>query len=826
MIVSWNWLNDWVDCSKVEGGPKGLALLLTGLGLEVEGVRSLAEGMDLVLTVKILEKQKHPTADRLTVCMVSAGNPNEGPLQIVCGATNMKAGDIVACAQVGALLPNGLKIEKSKIRGVESFGMLCSEEELCLKSKSEGILILPPTTQLGKKLSKVLGLDDVLFDVNITPNRGDCLSHVGIAREVAASLGLELKKPKTTFIELNGSPVLTGLEAGASSEQFLGCTIEGVKVGPSPDWMVKKLEAIGARSINNVVDCTNYVLYELGQPTHAYDANQIGKKLIVRTAKQGEALALLDDGEVKLQGFELVIADEKQSVSLAGVMGGRDSQVTEKTQNLFLECAEFSPTLVRKAAFLHQRRSEASLRFEKGIDPEGLHFALSRLAQLIIETAGGKIKGGVSSVSKRRESQVLKEGRKIEVKPDFFQNFLGMDVSESSAKKILGQLKCEVVSRGPMWVVRVPNYRQDLNTQEDLSEEIARTIGYDKIPSTIPVLTSSPQICFETTVGEELELIDRAKDSFVKNGFLENLQFAFTSKKWLSEFGLSSSIQVINPLSEEQEVMIPSLIPGLVETALKNWNHHFGSEILPLRLFELRPSFVKEKEVKAHSNSDTGTFEELKLAFFMSGPRYAEGLRAELGEVDLYDLKAVMESFFDEMGTKGVRFRSFSMFDDPFLGQILHPAKSIEVLVGKDKIGAFGEAHPKLKKQMKFRTNAFLGELNWPMISKLSRKASLSRKYKSWPEYPPIERDFALLVKSDVTSDKIVQIALKAGQPLAKVAKIFDIYKGHQVAEGMTSFAVRVIFFEEGRSLKEDEADLASSKILAQWKSSLGAELR
>jgi phenylalanyl-tRNA synthetase beta chain len=820
MKISWNWLSELVDLSGV-GGPQKLADLLTSRGLEVEEIHSPAKGLEKVVTARILEKSPHPQSDRLSLCKVSTGQGEA--LEIVCGAQNMKAGDTVALAQVGAELPNGMKIGKSKIRGVESSGMLCSEEELKLKESSEGILILPPATRLGQPLAEVLSLNDTVLTFKLTANRGDCMSHFGMAREIASALGQKARRPAATplaFSDGRMTPVQLALEAGAEGPQFWGCAIEGVRIGPSPAAIVKKLEAVGQRSINNVVDATNLVLLELGQPVHAYDLDRIqGGKLAIRLAREGESVPLLDGTEARLGGQELVIADGARAVGLAGVMGGGNSEVSDQTTRVYLEVAEFSPSLVRKAAQKHQKRTEASARFEKGIDPRGQEFAISRLATLVLQLAGGKVigTGRALHASRAPGAAVVKP---IAVEPAYFERFLGMKLAAGEVEKVLTGLDCAIDRKGDAWSVTPPTYRRDLNLREDLAEEIARSLGYDRIPSTVPALSSPPS-------PQPPRAEDLAKQTLVMQGLNETVNYSFTSSAWLSQLGLQGSVRIQNPLSEEHEVMTPSLLPLLVRNALDNWRHHFGSEALPIRLFELRPTFHAQGPVQLVDDMRTNVLERWKLAVALSGPRFATGLRNEQGEVDFYDLKAVIEALFERLGTRGVRFNPLSASRAPNTAeaQLFHPGQAVEVLAGNGVAGHFGLLHPAKARQLKTRAPLWLAELDWEMISKLSRGAQ-ARAFSPWPEFPPMERDFALVVKDSVTADKITQVALKAGRPLAKVAKIFDVYRGSQVPEGMTSVAVRVIFFEEGRSLQEAEAEATSAQILQAWSKELGAELR
>ncbi|OFZ77574.1 MAG: phenylalanine--tRNA ligase subunit beta, partial [Bdellovibrionales bacterium RIFOXYD1_FULL_44_7] len=740
----------------------------------------------------------------------------------------MKVGDKVVLAQVGANLPNGVKISQSKIRGVQSNGMLCSEEELRLAEESEGIIILPPATPLGCPLAKILGRDDTILAFKLTANRGDCLSHLGMAREVAAALGQKVKKPPITEIEFKNSPISIHLEAGDAAPQFYGVYVEGVKIGPSPDWLVQRLEKLGSRSINNVVDATNLVLMELGHPMHAYDATFIqGGKIGVRLGNKGESLPLLDGQTVILAGDELVIEDAKRAIGLAGVMGGGNSEVKSDSTTLFLECAEFSPTLVRRAATKHQRRTEAAQRFERGIDPMGLKFAVSRLAHVIIELAGGRVKGATCTVLPSRDFSREEVKRtvckQIRTPKDYFRNFLGMPLTQPEVERSLMALDCVVNKNEQEWIITVPSYRTDLSIKEDLAEEVARSIGYDQIPATVPVLTSAPSK-FDK-IEKVRVFVESAKDALVKAGLMESVNFAFTSAAWLKELGFEAEAKLINPLSEEYEVLVPSLLPGLIKNTLDNWRHHFGSEPLAVRLFEIRPTFkIEDKSagIQAKSEMKTGVEEQWKISIALSGPRYAGGLRKDLGEVDFYDLKGVVEILFDALSTKGVRFQPLS--SNAF--SLLHPGQSAEILVGNKVAGHLGLLHPAKARQFKTRAPLWLAEIDCNTVFRLSKGVFEPRTFKPWPSFPPMERDFALVVRSGVSADSFTQVALKAGKPLAKVAKVFDIYKGATMGEGMTSVAVRVIFYDEARSIQESETEEASSRILEAWRKELGAELR
>lgn len=823
MKISWKWIQELVVLPP-STMPEQVAETLTLRGLEVEAITRQGLGLEKVVTAEILERNPHPEADRLSVCHITLGSGE--PLEIVCGATNMKSGDKVALAQIGAQLPNGVKIEKAKIRGVVSNGMLCSESELGLKTTSEGILILPASTQIGVPLALALGQNDIIFEVNVTPNRGDCLSHVGIARELAAAYGGELLLPKTAKLKLGRSPIATVLDAGEAGPQFWGCLIEGVKIGPSPTWVVNRLESLGVRSINNVVDASNLVLQELGQPTHAYDADQLlGNTLRIRDAKQGEKLKLLDGAEIELDGSELVIVDDsgRRPVALAGVMGGSGSEVVASTTRIFLECAEFDPVRVRRTAFRHQRRTEAALRFEKGLDPIGVGEGAARLTELVIELAGGHVVAATAKLSPSRDPKKKLKPAQISVDPSFFEDFLGLKISPSQAREALGALGFTVRGTVKKWSVTVPSYRLDVSTPEDLSEEIARSVGYRAIKPTVPRLNSSPHPRFDNPVAASLWVDDRAKDALVELGFHEALQYAFTSRAWLAQFGIQEGVPVGNPLSEEQQVLVPSLIPGLVQAALENWNHHFGSIAPSIRMFELRPTFHLRAgvgRVEALSEFDTGVEERSRFSMALSGSRLSSGLKPDLEPVDFADLKGVLEAFFSRMAIRGIRFEALKD------RALWHPGQSAVLMNGNHEVGVCGRLHPSIESAIKARGNLWLAELNWDALKKLAKQRDRSQRYKAWATFPPIERDFSVLVKSEIASERVTELALRAGRPLAKVVRVFDIYQGAPVPPGMTSIAVKVIFLDESRSLEESEADAVSARIVSEWKQQLGASLR
>lgn len=839
MKISYNWLKELVDLSSL-ASPEECARLLTARGLEVEEVIRQDQGLELVISAHILEKGKHPDSDRLSLCKVATGRKVDGKdevLEIVCGATNHKTGDKVAAAMVGASLPNGMKIGKGKIRGVESCGMLCSESELGLAKESEGIIILPPETPIGRPIAEILGKNDTVFTLKLYANQGHFLSHYGVARELAAALSLgsagekalkSLKKPASKVsLDWKGSPISIALSAKELAPQFYGCAIDGVKIGPSPRHVVAKLEAAGLRSINNVVDASNLVMLEFGHPVHAYDATKIaGGKIGVRMAIPGERLPLLDGTEIILAGSELVIIDGKdQPIGLAGVMGGGNSEVSDATTKVFLECAEFDPVTVRKAKTKHQKQTDAAHRFERGVDPFGLPHVIARFATLVMELAGGKVVGSVKA-----ETVAPKAHSAVEFPANYALDFLGIVVSDAQVEKVFRSLDCQVEKAGAGFRVTPPSYRLDLKMKQDLAEELARSVGYDSIPSEVPPLSNAPTTKAWAGAGAEAILIDRAKDTLVGLGLSETVNYAFTSESWLKDLGFKSSARVINPLSEEHEALVPSLLPGLIRNAMTNFRNSFGSEQVTIRLFEIRPTyeFKGEGQPSMLSETETGVVERWKVACLISGPRYASALRAEAGEVDFYDLKSVVETFFESLGTKGIRLIPSTQSrtpENPNL-KLLHPGKSVEVLAGNSVAGSFGLIHPRVSKKLKLKGDVYLAEFDWATVAKMSRPASQARHYKPWSETPGMERDFAFFVSEEVTADKILSSITKAGKPLVKVAKIFDLYQGAQVPAGKKSIAARVILQEEGKSLTEADAEGVSKQIIAALTKDFAAELR
>ncbi|NDG85998.1 MAG: phenylalanine--tRNA ligase subunit beta, partial [Proteobacteria bacterium] len=499
---------------------------------------------------------------------------------------------------------------------------------------------------------------------------------------------------------------------------------------------------------------------------HIYDADKLeGGVIRVQKSKAGEKLPLLDGGEVELTGEELVIADGAKTVGLAGVMGGGNSEVTEDTKRVFLECAEFHPTLVRRAAFRFGRRSEASLRFEKGIDPKGHREALSRLIDLVTKLAEGEPAGETFAETPSRTGF---RPHTVKTTAAFLNGFLGTEVSIEEMVSIFESLECKVARSGDELELTAPSYRLDLTIREDYAEELARTIGYDAIPSTIPALTGAPKSRKADPKHHRARVLDEVKDILAAEGLHEGLTYAFQSEAWLARFGMKSSARILNPLSEEQGCLVPSLLPGMLRAYQENERHHFGSEPLPVRMFEVRPVFSSASHsIEAKGESDTGVIERMRLSVLIAGPRFDQALKAERGSVDFYDLKAVFEALFERLRTKGIRTRAA---DAAILGdsvRLYHPGQALQITAGKDPLGFIGRIHPKLEAELKLSQPVYWGELELEPVMGLTPEKEPS--FKAWSAFPTMERDFALLVEDRVAAESLVQSALKSGKPIAKV---------------------------------------------------------
>ncbi len=801
MNVTYSWLKEYVDFDLT---PEQLADLLTMLGLEVEGMQNLGSGMDDVVVAVVEEKRQHPNADKLSLCRVNSGSE---VLDIVCGAQNFSAGDTVALARIGAVLPGDFKIKRSKIRGAESFGMLCSEKELGLAEESSGIMILPSGLKLGQPVFEALGLKDTLFEVGLTPNRADCLSVIGIAREIAAKLGKSVTSPAATPEEgeVDTSDLIkVTVEDAELCPRYAARYVSGCRIAPSPDWLVKRLNSVGIRSINNVVDVTNLVMMELGQPLHAFDCDLLaGRRIVVRRAVEGEVFTTLDSQQRTLTANDLVICDGERPVALAGVMGGENSEIAPETTNVLLESAFFKPAAIRATSKRLGLRTESSHRFERGIDIGGTLRALDRAAALIAELAGGTVARGALDVYPGKS-----EPKVIVLRPSRANELIGVSLSTDEMVTILTNLSFPVrgLSDGNLEVT-VPTYRVDIEREIDLVEEIARLNGFDRIPATLPGAGTG----FEpATPHQKLECAIR--HILVSHGMNEIINYSFTSPEAVDKLMLGdddprrSAVSLTNPLIEEHSIMRTTLLPGVLETVARNAS--FRS--LDLRLFEIRRVYLPVAGEKMPN-------EPLIVTGALTGARERLGWCNATDAVDFYDVKGIVENILELLHINGVKWVS----DNPETYH--HPGKSCGIMVGRDRIGALGEIHPVVQEKFGLEKPVFTFELEFDKLVKYSR-----RQYAiSVPSrFPDSSRDIAMLVPEDTVSERIMECIKGVRAREIEQADIFDVYRGSGIPESCKSVAVRIRYRSFERTLQDDEIGAIHGKIIDALVNKLKVSIR
>lgn len=825
MRISLNWLSEYIDVAPIRADLKGVLGKLTMRGLEVETIEDLSKGFDKVVVAQIESRDQHPNADRLSVCRVNNGRE---VLQIVCGAQNMKAGDKVALSMIGAHLPNGVKIEKGKIRDIESFGMMCSETELGLADTSEGILILPKDAPLGQSLAPYIGRDDTIFEINVTPNRGDALSHIGVARELAAILGQKVKLPKSDYaevptsaseklsVDISKSMDMKSVVGGQACLQYHGAYIEGVKIGPSPEWLKKRLLAVGLRPINNVVDVTNFVLMEWGQPLHAFDYAQIRKAQIqVRYAVKGEKLPLLDGTTVELESTDLVIADAERPVALAGVMGGANSEVGDKTTTILLETAQFDPSTIRRTARRYQKISDSSQRFERQIDAKAVTSAMKRAIHLIVETAGGKVlKGQVSQYSARGRRLALEGPAKVDISVAHANQFLGLALTQAQIEEALSPIGFIAKPLGAdKLLVEVPSYRADIAEnpiREDVYEEILRVWGYDRVEARMPRMDFIPDPA--NAVVQRARVIEKLKMALAEQGFSETVNFAFTSEARNARWGgleATFAVQLQNALNEEFTTMKTSLLSGVIENLASAVRYQEKN----VRLFEVRPIFVREEK------SETGVREEWRVIAIMTGRAFTHALSARDRSVDFFDAKGVLETVLETIGARGLRYIGWETSVDPRL----HPAQSAKLALGRGPCGIIGRLHPKTEAEYKFREPVLVFELS---LDRALEVVKTERKFSGLSRFPKVDRDLSLLVPSGVAAEKITQTVQKLGKPFVESVSVVDTYSGEKIPAGTSSVSISMVLGDPNRTLAESEVDLTMQKILNGLEKELSVKLR
>jgi phenylalanyl-tRNA synthetase beta chain len=795
--VSYSWLSEFVrDLPDVDE----VAARLTLAGLEVESVmrpdRRLIDGL---VCARIVELAKHPNADRLTLCRVDDGTD---VVPIVCGATNMKAGDVVVLAHPGTVLPDGREIRKSKIRGEESRGMLCAAREVGIDDESTGIMILDAAVPAGRKAATLLGIDVSILEVAVTPNRGDCLSVRGLAREIAAVCRLELSPAfdRAPSSRDGVGRMTVRIDAAESCPFYSGLEIREVSVGPSPAWLAARLRASGLRSINNVVDVTNYVLWELGQPLHAFDADcLVGETIRVGVAGENAAITTLDGQTRELGPEDLVIRDGAGPVALAGVMGGARTAVNAGTRNLFLESAAFAPARVRAASRRLGLISDSSYRFERGVDIRGVERALLRAADLLLEIAGGRVEGGVS-----RTGDDASRRTPIRLRPERMKQLLGIEIDADEAVRSLTRLGARVgrADDGALDVL-APSHRNDLDREVDLIEEVVRLHGYDSIPSVPPSLARATPV---DRGGRALA--DRVRAAMRARGMSEIVALGFCSGAGNRRFaGLhdpaARSVEVENPLRSDAQEMRRSVVPSLL--AAREWNVRNGATRTDLfsvaRTFSAGPPPVELDCV----------------AGLFAGPRRTRGPRDD-GVPEFGDVKGAVEHVLAAAGCRQV-----ARWEPRGDGPDLHPRASAAVFLGDARVGYAGEVHPDALAETGVEGPLFVFELD---LAALAARGRDRDSYLPLPRFPASTRDVSLLVANDLPAGRVIAEALALGEAWLERVVVFDEYRGPGLPEGKRALAFRLTYRAAERTLTEEDVIATHTRVLSHIVSALPVELR
>jgi len=791
MKFSENWLREWVDVPVTRDE---LSHRLTMCGLEVESVEALGADLTGVLIGEIVEALPHPNADRLRVCRVDVGLAS--PLVIVCGAPNARMGLKAPLAIVGARLPGGLEIRAANLRGVDSFGMLCSAKELGLDADASGLLELPAHAPVGLPLAGWLGLPDASFELGLTPNRSDCLGMRGLAMEVAAELGSTAKLPNIDEVAVGHTEQLTiHLAPGAGCPRYCGRIISGLDAAAkTPIWMVERLRRSGLRSISALVDVTNYVMLELGQPLHAFDADCIRGAITVRRALAGENCTLLDGSKTTLDPEFLVIADDQGAVALAGVMGGFGSRITDSTQRVFLESAHFAPAAISGRARRIGLHTDASHRFERGVDPELPLLALQRATALLLSIAGGS----AGPVSEALIVDELPKRLPVRLRHARLARVLGIEVPAAAVERILTTLGMQVTANEAGWTVIAPSWRFDIEIEEDLIEEVARIYGYEHIPTVAP----RGELEVEPISESRLPLI-RLRERLLARGYFEAITFAFLSDAELKRWGMSeNSISLANPLSADLGVMRTSLLPGLVAALVRNQNRQQARS----RFFEVGRSY--------HTSAD-GPVETELLSLVVAGSARPEQWGERTRPMDFFDLKGDVEALVAGAGNAA---RSSWSAGGP---QCLHPGRRANLLIDDRNVGFIGALHPDLATQLDLVGEVLVAEIDLPALrSRLMPNAcELSR-------FPSVRRDLALVLPEEVSFDMIENCVVEAAGPLLRELRLFDVYRGAGLAAACKSFAIGLIFQDDSRTLGDADVDQLVAEIIGRSAREFGAQVR
>lgn len=803
MFVSYKWLQDYIDLSGVS--VVDLAEKITRSGIEVDSVTVLNEGVSGVVVGHVLQCEQHPNADKLKKCLVDIGEAT--PVQIICGAPNVAKDQKVAVALHGAILPGNFKIKKTKLRGEESNGMICSLQELGVEGRlvqkefAEGIFVFPSDAEVGADALALLNRDDTILEFDLTPNRADCLSMIGVAYEVAAILEKDVKLPEVQQIESEERAtdyVHVQVEAEDDNPLYIAKVIKNVSIGPSPLWMQTRLMAAGIRPHNNVVDVTNYILLEYGQPLHAFDYDRLGSnKIVVRRARQGEKIVTLDGVERTLSDNHLVITNGTEPVAMAGVMGGANSEVQDDTTTILLESAYFTGQTIRKASKDHGLRSEASTRYEKGVDPKRVREAAERAAQLIATYAGGEVLSGTSEVSTIQ----IKE-KEITITLEKINRILGTSLIASDIEEVFARLQFGIETNGESFKVTVPTRRGDVVIEEDLIEEVARIYGYDRLPTTLPVA--------QITEGKltSYQKKRRAVRAFLEGaGCFEAITYSLTNEKKATQYAIETRepIQLAMPMSEDRSRLRLSLIPHLLEVL----KHNVARKINDIAVYEIGSVFLT-------NGKNTLPTEEEHVAGALTGLWDNHAWQGNRTAVDFFVVKGILEGLFHRLGLDNqITYVQAEM-------EGMHPGRTAMIELNGEQIGFIGQIHPTVQKIHDLH-DTYVYELN---LEKLLHAPIGALYYEAIPRYPAIIRDIALVVEQTISAQEIKSIIIEAGGKLLNQVHVFDVYEGSHLESGKKSIAFKLTYLDPSHTLTDEEVTKIHEKVLQAVKEKSGAVLR
>ncbi|WP_100405056.1 phenylalanine--tRNA ligase subunit beta [Bacillus solitudinis] len=807
MLVSYNWLQDYVKIDDIRAAE--IAEKMTRGGIEIDIIHQLNNGISGIVVGHVLECTQHPNADKLNICKVDIGE--EEPVQIICGAANIGANQKVVVAKVGAVLPGNFKIKKAKLRGEASHGMICSLQELGIESKlvhkdfSEGIYVFQEAVEVGSDALKALNLDDEVLELDLTPNRADCMNMIGVAYEVAALYSRDVMLPSihvTASEEKSSDYVTVNVEAKEDNPYYGATIIKNVKVGPSPLWLQNRLMAAGIRPISNVVDVTNYVLLEYGQPLHAFDFDRFGsKEVLVRRAKAGEKIVSLDDVERELSSEHLVITNGIDPMAIAGVMGGAKSEVSTDTTTILLEAAYFKGSTVRKASRDLGLRSDSSARFEKGIDPRRVKTAAQRAATLIAELAGGTILSGVVE-----EDTLQIEEPIVTIALSRMNERLGMKLSTEEIQSILTRLRFEFSLNGDNVSVKAPSRRPDIRIEEDIIEEVARLYGYDNIATTLPE-GKTTQGALTTYQAKRRQVRRFLEGAGLSQVITYSLTTAQKAKGFAGEYAGKAPIRLAMPMSEDRSTMRTSLIPHLFDVLTHNLNRKNND----VHVYEMGSVFTSEEETITKQPN-----EREMVAGALTGMWHEHAWQGEKKPVDFYVVKGILEGIFAELGLE--EEIDFVQAKKPGL----HPGRTATITFAGQEIGFIGQVHPTTQKAEDLK-ETYVYQLDLEVILSYEAKPVL---YEALPRFPAIGRDIALVVDRDLASGDVKSVIVEAGGELLKSVRLFDLYQGEHMEAGKKSLAFSLTYFDPERTLTDEDVTTVHEKVLARLQEKVGATLR